>query len=617
MTQKENVTILDIGSYASPPEPTAKNPHAQIIWIFKKREQRALTKSTQLNYRYACSRYIEYVISENGYGPYFLQQRWDEFALLRYKDFLLSKNENGENVLSSYTRAGQLSCVRQVMNEAFSYGILKCTSILNAALPESTRETESHTDYSENELDAILEATTTELRATHKVLHGYTPLAPQVGRDPRIRHPKGAKAGYGWKVEDNARWYFENVLDKKAISNSPAHVEHRTFFMSLTNYHGGLNKAYNRWGTTPLITLDLLMPLVVRLEYLTGINPGSLLDLKIDCYHEEHPITGMPYLFYYKERSQGEMVLHAELLETPEILTLKRKQASLIKNTLSNILSLTQSTRARLGTDDPLRNKLLIYESAHRGAFGTIISLSSAQTSRWCRKMAEKYNLLNDDGSVLDFNLVRFRSTKLTEMALQGRDLFEIKQVAGHKNVRTTIRYLNAQRLDNPVREVVANALQTIRDNRIPDPFEKQAQASATQPIHVFKGILSDCKNVFDPPERIKKSSDYIPGHACTRFNMCLFCKNVIVMREHLPTLAAYRTQIVTAQANNIQNLPHAHLYDDTLELLDNIFNPETSEFSKEDIDWAYETSELVDVIIDPMLYHGVEEWEKVLENPI
>ena len=61
----------------------------------------------------------------------------------------------------------------------------------------------------------------------------------------------------------------------------------------------------------------------------------------------------------------------------------------------------------------------------------------------------------------------------------------------------------------------------------------------------------------------------------------------------------------MATQANNVQNLPHAHLYNQTLSVLDNLLNPDVSQFTSDEIEWAFDMATTLDVVVDPLLYRG------------
>lgn len=620
MNKIDNVLLLDLNNYGKPPKPSKSDPFAQINWLFNSRINRAKSKHRKRAYSYARNLTVTYLKNIHSNSSFQLNEDIDEFFLVKLRHTLeLHGNvAKGLPKLKSHTLVGILSAVRQVMNDAITYRLLSCETMQNATLGQSKRETDVHKDYSDSELDQILSALSNEMRLVHRVHSGYQPLKPGVGRDPRIKsksnpNSKYYEPGFGWKVIENLQWYFENVMNAKPsyASTNKSDNTHRNFYYYASVTHGGIDNVYKSWGVAAIVESNLIMPNVINLIHLTGLNPSSILDLNVDAYHDEHELTGMPYLSFEKLRSKGEMELHLSLLDNTNKISLKRKQALNVKRIIDLLIELTKKIRDKLDEDDPLKNKLIIYESRSRLNWGIPIQLTSATTSLWCRNIVKKYKMRNDEGGKLDFNLVRFRSTKLTKMALEGRDLYEIQQVACHRNISTTLTYINKNKFDNHIRVEVSDALQKIRENRAEintgcNPNE--VTLINEKPIKFYKGLISDCKNTFDPPEWVKKLQDYEEGRPCVKFNMCLFCKNIILLKEHLPNLAAYRSQLLSMQQNNIQNLPNSEHYDKSLELINLILDSEKSEFSLEDIEWAIEQSENIDLVIDPLVYFGVSD---------
>lgn len=392
---------------------------------------------------------------------------------------------------------------------------------------------------------------------------------------------RGNANGYGFGVKVNMRWYFEHVLQCVPITYASRQEEHKTFLTEASLTHGGLHTLYRRWGVTVAFGIDMLMPLVMQLAYLTGLNPGPLLALDIDCYGEKHPATNSPYLRFVKSKTSSQHELHLNLLDADEkdeeaplvnnekmfaqeLRYLPRKQAHQIAKTIGMILSATALLREELPAESPHKRRLLIYRATSNFSDGQVCGLSPAASSQWCRLVVKKYNLVGDDGGPLKLNLVRFRSSKLTELARQGRDLLEIRLIGNHKNVRTTMAYLSRRNLDVTANRVLRNALEQIHANREEFGTESCARPSDEKPIQIFRGIVSDCKNVFDPPKKVRLARSYQAGKACSRFNMCLFCKNIIIFREHLPLLIAYLGQINVSLENNVQNVPNPRLYEDS-----------------------------------------------------
>ena len=513
------------------------------------------------------------------------------------------------------------------MTEAILLELTATHDIINISMPLAHRETNKNDPYSNDELAGILEAVKEDLKYTNAVLAGYKRTG--AGRDPqarpapslRINPQKYAEHGYGWKCEANLRWYFEHRMNCRAMSRTDDEGEkHKAFFEGASRCHGGYMAVYKRWGVTPQIDRDILWPLVIQLSYLTGLNPSSLMGLKVDCL-VEHPLTGTPVLRYVKLRSNGEKELLVDLLNEDAVdpddeiedecedaeMPLKREHAILVQRVIEKILRLTRPVREHMDFPAHLKDLLFVYQSSGNNCHGEFQAVPVWKMNQWCRQMGERHNLRSASGTPLSFSLVRFRPTRLTEMAAKGKDFFEIQHVAGHKSIKTTLTYIEQRTLDAVAEREVTNALERIWSNREefcpPTPLEKRLI-----PIAPFKGLISDCKNVFDPPRPVQLAADYVAGQACTRFNMCLLCKNIVVMKEHLPILAHYRNQIRAATTNTGVDLPHVALYEKSLAVLDQIFDPDTSEFREEDLDDAVAAAEFLDVVIDPLVYSGGEE---------
>lgn len=615
-----NVISLPEAALYNIPSPTADNPFAQVGWIFQQRLSRVRSESGKDNYRYALSYYLKFLRERHGESPYLLRERWDSLAMLRFKTWLLAQEQTDSSQFGSHTVVGIMSAVRQTMSEAVSLGFSVSHVILNATMPLAHRSTDAHDPYTNQELAEILEAVRKDMVYTSAVLRGYTITG--VGRDPQARpgsdlriNPRDyANHGYGWNSEDNMRWYFENRMNCRAMSRTDpeAKEKHNAFLQAAARYHGGYMPLYDRWGVTPQVDRDILWPLLIQLSYLTGLNPYSLVALKIDCV-TEHPLTGTPVLRYFKLRSGGENELLIDLLnekqqsqplelEEAEI-PLKREHALVVQRVVEKILRLTQPLRERADIAPELKDLLFIYESSGNNCHGEIQSVPAWKAHQWCREIGKRHQLKSSSGKPLTFTLVRFRPTRLTEMAAQGKDFFEIQHVAGHKSITQTLAYIEKRTLDSIAEREVTAALEKIWENR--NEYSTDNNPSTPVVKNSFKGLLANCKNVFDPPRAVQMSADYVPGKACTRFNMCLFCKNVVLMKEHLPVLAHYRNQLRGSMGNTGSDLPHAALYEKSLAVLDQIFDPETSEFSEQDLDEAVEAAERFDIVIDPLVYPG------------
>lgn len=601
----------------SPPEPTESDPFVQIRWLFAQRMSGVPTEDGKENYSTGLSHYLDFLRATRGPAPVYLKDVLHPIALIELKSWLLG----GAAHLGSYSRAGVMSAVRGAFNQAVRYGLIEC--FVNATMPAGWRETSSHEVYSEAELTAIFDAVREEHGYILKVLAGYTRTG--LGRNPAEKGPRGSnpqgprrgfKSDYGWGPFNNMVWYFENELDCRPINwTETRNRADINFLQAISNKHGGMRDFYRQLGVSAYMDAWMLGPLVTQLHYLTGLNPFSVSMLRADCL-SEHPLVRSKVLTYTKLRSGGEKELLVDLLNgakeeqdigdvVEERIYLGREQAILVERCISRILKATSKIRQR--APESLRNLLLIYESPATRWKREVQHFNLRKVNTWCKELIEQRGLLNADGSRMVFTMVRFRPTRLTEMARQGKDYVEIQQVAGHKEISTTVGYIDERVHGGVTDKVVISALDTIWANK--REYEASDAPAREAPKAPFRALMCDCRNPFDPPKQVRMEKGYAEGQACTRPNMCLFCDNILLTRKDLPYIAYYRSQVQRAlgpESNtDVPLLPH---YRRTLAVCDQILDPDTSDFSEEDISWAVEVSADVDMVIDELVYVGMED---------
>lgn len=597
-----------------PPMPIKDNPYAQVDFIFNLVAEMKSNKHTKSNYTTALTYYKKFLDATNNYdldlkesGVFYLDTHWNEMALVNFKKYIDSTNKKGtEGYLTSHSIVGIFSAVRTVMKEAIVNNYTFFNNLIDVSIGTAGRETDVNIAYSENEMKQINVALKEELRYVYRVYRkdGYKPKG--VGADPRIRENH-------WNDIDNMRWYFENVLDFEPILGTPENkLQHKSYVeYAPTKYYkkiGGLRGIYREWGVAPLIDVDLMMPLVVQLAIQTGLNVHSLLELELDCFEEKNPISGVPVLRYVKARSSGEKELHINTYENNgnvELKEFRQDQVKIIKNTIKVIIDLTENIRLMAPLE--LQNKLFIIQSNSQKILGTIMEINKKVTSNWCQNFVGKYDLKNDSNEKMTFNLKRFRSTKATEMIYKGADLHELQYELGHKNIATTMNYVDKNKLNIKAQQETTAAIEKIFANKAwAEENEVQYAYAQTENENViFKGFLCDCKNPFNPPDDVKKLKDYQSGNACSRMNMCLFCDNVMVFKRNLPSLWLYKKQIEEAMEVQSTELPNEHYYLKTLDIINALFDENVSEFSSDDIQEAKELSENLDELIDPVTYRA------------
>ena len=549
---------------------------------------------------------------------FYLKIHWNEYVLINIKEYLDETNErNSEGYLTSHTILGYITAIRVVVREAIAIGQFNSTSFINIMLDSPVKETNTNIAYSDKELEQIQNGLKKELEYSYKIFRREGYNLTGVGKDPRIKINKEDKSR--WASLENMRWYFENVLNCEPILATRENLkkEHRKFLgYAIRSYYldiGGLKGIYRKWGVTASIDADVIMPLLIQLTIQTGLNVDSILDLEIDCFEESNPITGSPSIKYYKKRSNGFNEMHINLNpinDEKSIKDYRNNQAKLIKNTINIIIQLTKNIRTQ--APENLKRKLFIIQN-YGSNDGEIKKINSKKTSYWCKKFVEKYDMKDDYGRHLALNLRRFRSTKITDLVNKGIDIFEIQHEMGHKSIETTMKYIAKNNIDTISKKATTDAIVRIFANNSwaekANPEYYNGTPKKNVPI-IYKGFACDCINPFDPPESVKKLKTYNKNQACLRMNMCLFCENVLIFKRNLPLIWMYRNQIKVALERNNDELPNHEFYLKTLGVIEALFNPEESEFSEYDIEWAIKTSEGLDELVDPVTYIPILEEE-------
>ena len=113
---------------------------------------------------------------------------------------------------------------------------------------------------------------------------------------------------------------------------------------------------YNQWGVVPLIGIDILIPYLLKLAQVTGLNSDSLLSLDIDDYIDSHPATSRPCLRYWKERSDGHKEYHLDLFKA-ELTWLTYSQSQNVKEIFEEVIDITSDFRDSIANGNPPKLK--------------------------------------------------------------------------------------------------------------------------------------------------------------------------------------------------------------------------------------------------------------------
>ncbi|MFV2949605.1 integrase, partial [Pseudomonas japonica] len=110
--------------------------------------------------------------------------------------------------------------------------------------------------------------------------------------------------------------------------------------------------------------------------------------------------------------------------------------------------------------------------------------------------------------------------------------------------------------------------------------------------------------NIMNPPDFVKKLSSYVPGSPCSLYNKCLSCENAMITVAHLPHLfALYRDYSRLVEVSRVMDTPYGGVVRENMGILKTILNPETSDFSGDELS---EAKRLSDYISSTVLVDGV-----------
>lgn len=595
------------------PEPTVANPYAQLEWIFARAPAR-LGGESQIRYRTALSRYIKYLeaIQPNGDAvpPFILAKEWDRMACRRLQLWHDQNNIPGTpNYLTTGTIRSVESAVRGVMLYAFEHRLIAAEPF-HVPRPAPVRETQIRSAYSDEDMATILDTIGPELAFARRVAAGCKPTGR--GSDPRLDGRTGKK-GTGFCNPDKLVWYFENVLHCRPVVANYARTRdpvYNLFFNGCKVVHGSIEAFYRKMGCSLLIDVDLLAPLVIKLAAETGLNVESIFSLRRDCFKLADSLTGLPYLEYYKERSQGEMLYPVPLLDDKAHREpLRGKQSVVVRKTIELILQLTEP----LVADAPpeVRDNLLLVQRASATKFhpyGSIMAMTHRHVWDWMEKMFKAVE--GDDFDTKSFNLSRFRPTFVTDLVRRGHDIFEIQALLGHRSILTTYGYISSHNIAEDFYADMTRQLEAIKANSrefkgipiaVAGSSHSKEAGCASKP---YRAGLCHCRDPYAPPERIRNASKYVPGNACTYFNMCLTCENVLITEGSLPKLINYKLQIEMELSAGLANEPRkTNLYEKTLSIIGQILQPDEL-FTQDELDHAHELARVeVDEVLDEFLF--------------
>lgn len=584
------VHIHRLSDLASP-EP--ERPFQHLLHLFSVSSMKSSSTSGQGNFIEAFKNYRAYLKDASYTGLESIQELVTPYTLPKFRAYLQDKIV--ERQLSTSHCSSMMSAARKMMVRAVQIEDLGLTSFVQAAGFDTERETDQYKPYPKSVRNRISQVIAQEIEETNRRAQPYA--LSHVGEDPVS--PDG-KVRRGFNTLDNARWIFENKLDCKPLSFESVDRDdlyQNAFMRIIANSSSSIFEIYKSWGVQYQVDGRAISPYIARLAQITGMNTDSLLGLELDDFIECHDLTNRPCLLYWKERSEGAKMLHLDIFHA-DISWLTTSQGRAVRKIFDNVKFLTRDIRVNAPIE--VRNKLFIYRSSSPRQYGVINSFESSGENmlhKTLQKLSQDHGLLDEDGNPLKLSPSRFRPSFVSELIERGVSPREIQVLLGHKSLSTTMAYLDQMDFNPMARRMLNKALHKMHQETLEDapkliPTKTIESTPRGTPL---QSGLATCMNVFDPPDFIKSLAGYDPSKPCSLFNKCLSCSNSMITLSHLPDLFAVRRGYQRMiETNRVLDTPYAAVILDNLDVLNSILDPETSDFSAEELARAERLSENV-----------------------
>lgn len=578
-------------------KPSEIEPFIQVEQLFASQSKTVSSESGKGNYINGCILFIEFLSELYGTSPLDITISFDEHLLSRFRKHLQQKIISDE--ISSHHANTILSSVRSTLRRLTQIRNVEY-NFFDVSGFDTGRETDLKKPFTKNERLQILEAIEKGLEESRSSVEPYKKMG--VGINPLDIN--GARIP-GLSTLENAQWLFENPLKCKPVHHNTAKSSiEKAFLQIITESQKGLMEVYKEWGVTPMVSVDILTPYLLKLVQVTGLNTDSVLSLDIDDYIPCHNATSRPCLRYWKERSDGYKEYHLDLFNA-QLTWLTSTQAKIVNHIFEEVIQLTNNIRQDI-EDSKFKKRLFIYQSYSTKKHGKVIPILGNKEKNIktlgnsFTKFVKKYSLKNDKGDPLTLTISRFRPTFVSEMIDHGVSLREIQLMLGHSSIETTIRYLDSLDFNSISRIKLNDKLKEIHQSTLDEATKESIQkvkAEDDQKLAlIFHTPLAGCKNIFDPPEFVKKLSSYTPGTPCSQYNKCLSCDNVIITVKNLPEIfAMQRDYSLLTEYTRVMDTPYGHIVRENLELIKSITDPKVSSFSSEELQNGQRLAEFIE----------------------
>ena len=560
--------------------PTIENPHLQIKHLFAQHLVTKVSKSHRDDIKSVFKHLTQFIKIDYGNQPILLINWLDEFTLNRFHKYLEEQMIEG-NLNNRFANVLQTT-FKNVLNRAKTLNFPNFKRFyLSSSFSYSDRVTNNYKPYSDSEKADINLAITSEI----KYIKNLTPEYKIPSKSTlTFKNNKDVikKSNTEYSLDD-ARWIFENHLNSKPILNAKDFKRNKyseKFYRIIASKKLYFHDVYESWGILTKVTVKHIAPFYLRFLQITGMNIESVSALELNDFIQEHPASGKSCIRYWKERSHGEKEYHLDIFKA-NLQWMTHKQSQEVKDIFDTVIKITSSIRKTASKD--LKDKLWLFTKKN----GKLYSLPDPDIRQGLLKLSDKYKLKSVDNN-LELITTRFRPTFVSELVDKGVSIREVQLLLGHKNLYTTMRYLDIQdfskisrgKIKDKLLQIHINANSSIKNLKLPAPKD-ETQVMLSTPF-------ATCKNIFKPPESVRKLSSYTPGKPCSTYNMCLSCSNVIITISDLPKLLAMKRDYLTKiQNTRVLDTPFGEVINTNLSLINEITDKDKSSFSVEELDEA------------------------------
>lgn len=269
---------------------------------------------------------------------------------------------------------------------------------------------------------------------------------------------------------------------------------------------------------------QIYVPHILTLALRTGFNPQPILDLRINSL-KPSLLDGRFEISIKKNRGYSSQKISFKNAENQDELAYVSKR---IVPLFKDLIEKTAGLRAKAGKE--VATKIFLVP----GQSGVVRVLNSEELWVNIQRFRDKYKLLDDAGNPLEINIRRMRPTFAHALLrINGGDLRDLQKRLNHKNIETTMGYLDANqdefKSSFKFRGII---MQHILSGCSAENLSSEINCSIEEAEQLVIGnnrmLVGVCKNPYNSPFQ-NNSGEMGP---CTKFMACFRCHNQVITKE-------------------------------------------------------------------------------------